>query len=206
MLPLLASLLVAPAFAADAPGVPSAPLPPAAKVGQPAPDFALKDLNGKEVKLSSFAGKTVVIEWFNPGCPFVVYAHGEGPLKDMAKNTTGSGNVVWFAINSSAPGKQGHGVELNQQATASWGMTHQVLLDESGTVGKRYGATTTPNMFVVDGKGTLVYAGALDNAPLGKAEGPPVNYVRAAIEDVGAGRPVKTPTTKPYGCGVKYGS
>ncbi|MDP2307820.1 MAG: redoxin domain-containing protein [Pseudomonadota bacterium] len=200
MLPLLASLLVAPASAGDAPAA-----LPKATVGQPAPDFALKDLTGKEVKLSSFAGKTVVIEWFNPGCPFVVYAHGEGPLKDQAKTATGGG-VVWLAVNSGAPGKQGNGLELNQQATASWGMTHPVLLDETGAVGKSYGATTTPNMYVVDPKGTLVYAGALDNAPLGKADGAPVNYVNAALADIAAGRAVSTPTTKPYGCGVKYGS
>ncbi|MDP2313154.1 MAG: thioredoxin family protein [Pseudomonadota bacterium] len=197
MIALLAPIFVASALA-------ETPVT-AAAVGTPAPDFALRDLSGKEVKLSAYKGTTVVVEWFNPGCPFVVYAHGEGPLKDMAKKTVDTG-VVWLTVNSSAPGKQGHGLETNQQAVATWGITNPVLLDESGAVGKSYGATTTPNMFVVDPKGTLVYAGALDNAPLGKAEGAPVNYVKAAIDDVAAGRPVATPTTKPYGCGVKYGS
>ena len=174
-------------------------------VGQPAPDFALKDLSGKEVRLSSFKGKTVVLEWFNPGCPFVVYAHGDGPLKSQSAKATADG-VVWLAVNSGAPGKQGAGLDVNKTAVSNWGIGYPVLLDEAGTVGKLYGATTTPNMFVVDPKGTLVYAGALDNAPLGKADGAPVNYVNAAIFDVSAGRAVATPSTKSYGCGVKYGS
>ncbi len=174
-------------------------------VGQSAPDFTLTDLAGKEVRLSSFAGKTVVLEWFNPGCPFVVYAHGEGPLKTQPATAT-AGGVVWLAVNSGAPGKQGAGLDANKTAVADWGMSYPVLLDENGAVGRLYGATTTPNMFVVDPKGTLVYSGALDNAPLGKATGGLLNYVNAAISDVSAGRAVATPTTKPYGCGVKYGS
>jgi peroxiredoxin len=174
-------------------------------VGKPAPEFRLNDLSGKEVALSSFKGKTVVIEWFNPGCPFVVYAHGEGPLTELAQKATADG-VVWLAINSGAPGKQGHGVETNKKAVGDWKIGYPVLLDETGAVGRLYGATTTPNMFVVDPAGTLVYAGALDNAPLGKAEGPVGNYVSAALADVAAKRAVATPTTKPYGCSVKYGS
>jgi hypothetical protein len=97
-------------------------------------------------------------------------------------------------------------LDVNKTAVSDWGIGYPVLLDEAGTVGKLYGATTTPNMFVVDPKGTLVYAGALDNAPLGKADGAPVNYVNAAISDVSAGRAITTPSTKSYGCGVKYGS
>ena len=203
---LLASALATPAFAGGAATpVAVAPAAPAAKVGQPAPEIALKDLSGKDVKLSSFRGKTVVVEWFNPGCPFVVYAHGEGPLKDMAKTAAQSG-VVWLAVNSSAPGKEGSGLDVNKAAVAKWGITHPVLLDESGVTGRAFGATSTPAMYVVDPKGTLVYAGALDNAPLGKVDGTPVNYVRAALDDVAAGRAVATPVTKSYGCGVKYGS
>jgi len=201
---LLAFALPAPAFAGGA-AAPAATAATAAKVGQPAPEIALKDLSGKDVKLSSFRGKTVVVEWFNPGCPFVVYAHGDGPLKDMAKTAAQSG-VVWLAVNSSAPGKEGNGLDVNKAAAAKWGITHPVLLDESGVTGRAFGATSTPAMYVVDPKGTLVYAGALDNAPLGKAEGAPVNYVRAALDDVAAGRAVATPTTKSYGCSVKYGS
>jgi hypothetical protein len=175
-------------------------------VGQPAPDFALKDLEGKEHKLSAYKGKTVVVEWFNPGCPFVQYAHGgSGPLAQMPAKALGEG-VVWLAVNSGAPGKQGHGLDVNKKAASDWGMRYPVLLDEAGTVGKLYGAVTTPQMFVVDPQGMLVYAGALDNAPMGEAQGAPVNYVGAALADVAAKRAVKTATTKSYGCGVKYGS
>ena len=173
-------------------------------MGSTAIDFELKDLDGKATKLSDFKGKTVVIEWFNPGCPFVVYAHEQGPLKDMAAKVQ-SDDVVWLAINSSAPGKQGHGVTLNKQATNTWNMNHSVLIDESGEVGKKYGAVTTPQMFVVNPKGTLVYAGALDNAPRGRVpEAGMVNHVANALADVEQGKSVRTPRSRPYGCSVKY--
>jgi peroxiredoxin len=141
-----------------------------AKLGEPAPAFSLTDLDGKTVSLADFAGKTVVLEWFNPGCPFVKYAHGEGPLAGMAGEQTKAG-VVWLAINSSAPGKQGHDREENRKAATEWKMEHPILLDEDGKVGHAYGATTTPHMFVIDGTGKLVYAGGLDNAPLGRVDG-----------------------------------
>jgi peroxiredoxin len=179
-----------------------------AEVGKPAPDFALKDLDGKEVRLSSFKGKTVVLEWFNPGCPFVRASHTKGSLKDTARRETKSG-VVWLAVNSGSPGKQGAGVEANRDGAKTFGMDHPILLDESGTVGKIYGATNTPHIMVVDPKGTLVYRGAVDNSPDGEGESPTsgklVSYVETAIADVAAGRPVATPETKAYGCGVKYG-
>jgi peroxiredoxin len=184
--------------------------PPAAEPAEPAtsgpsaPDFTLGDLDGNQVSLSSFRGKTVVLEWFNPGCPFVKYAHGTGPLKDMAKTQMAQG-VVWLAINSGAAGKQGHGVDTNKKATAEWAIASPVLIDETGSVGKSYGATTTPHMFVIDRSGAIAYKGALDNAPLGKApaEGY-VNYVEAALTDMEAGRPVKLAETQSYGCSVKY--
>lgn len=180
--------------------------PAASPVGQRAPDFALKDLSGKEVKLSSYVGKTVVIEWFNPDCPFVKYAHGQGgPLASQPARAMGEG-VVWLAVNSGSPGKQGTGLEHNREAAKGYGMTYPVLLDESGSTGRSYGALTTPHMFVVDPAGNLVYGGALDNAPQGNASGPVINYVDAALGDLKAGRPVATRTTKAYGCGVKYGS
>ncbi|WP_428267773.1 redoxin family protein [Haliangium sp.] len=176
-----------------------------ATVGKPAPDFTLTDVNGKKVKLSDFKGKTVVLEWFNPQCPFVKYAHGEGPLKDASKKPgAGNADVVWLAINSGAAGKQGNGVELNKQARADWKMDYPVLIDDSGKVGRMYDAKTTPHMYVVDAKGTLVYRGALDSAPLGRAKGGVVNYVQAALDDLAAGRPVATAETQSYGCGVKY--
>jgi peroxiredoxin len=178
-------------------------------VGKAAPDFTLKDLAGKEVKLSSFKGKTVVLEWFNPGCPFVQKSHTVGSLVDTAARATKAG-VVWLAVNSGAPGKQGNELALNTDAAKNWKLAHPILRDEAGTVGKAYGATNTPNMFVIDKTGKVVYGGAIDNSPDGEKKSAPdgkvVNYVDAALEDVAAGRAVRTAVTKPYGCGVKYGS
>jgi peroxiredoxin len=181
----------------------------AAVVGKAAPDFTLKDLDGKEVKLASFKGKTIVLEWFNPGCPFVKASHSVGSLVDTAKRRTKDG-VVWLAINSGAPGKQGNALAMNTEAAKAWSLTHPILRDEAGTVGKAYGATNTPNMFVIDKTGHVVYAGAIDNSPDGEGKSPQggklINYVDAALDDLAAGRPVATAVTKPYGCGVKYGS
>jgi peroxiredoxin len=141
-----------------------------AKVGEPAPAFTLSNLEGEEVSLADFAGKVVVLEWFNPDCPFVKYAHGEGPLATLAKEQSEAG-VVWLAINSGAPGKQGADAERNEQAKAEWKIEHPILIDADGKVGHSYGAKTTPHMFIVDAEGKLVYAGSLDNAPLGRVEG-----------------------------------
>lgn len=179
-----------------------------AEVGKPAPDFTLKDLDGNEVRLSSFKGKTVVLEWFNPGCPFVKNAHTKGSLVDAAKKHTANG-VVWLAVNSGAPGKQGAGTDVNREAKKTFGMEHPILLDETGAVGKAYGATNTPHMMVIDPNGTLVYRGAIDNSPDGEGQSPEdgklVSYVDAALADLAAGRPVAKAETKAYGCGVKYG-
>ncbi len=178
-----------------------------AEVGKPAPDFTLKDLDGKDVRLSSFKGKTVVLEWFNPGCPFVRASHTKGSLKDTARRETKAG-VVWLAVNSAAPGKQGAGVEANREGAKTFGMENPILLDDTGNVGRTYGATNTPHIMVIDPKGTLVYRGAVDNSPDGEGESPTggklVSYVETAIADVAAGRPVATPETKAYGCSVKY--
>ena len=175
-----------------------------ATAGTPAPDFTLPDLDGKQVSLASFRGKTVVLEWFNPGCPFVRYSHAEGPLKDLARKHSASG-IVWLAINSGAEGKQGAGAEVNKKAGQEWAMEHPILIDASGQTGKAYDAKTSPHMYVIDPKGQLVYRGALDNAPLGKvpAEGR-VTYVDKALAAVAAGQPVEVAETKPYGCSVKY--
>jgi peroxiredoxin len=178
-------------------------------IGKPAPDFALKDLAGNEVKLGSFKGKVVVLEWINPGCPFVQRSHSVGSLVDTAKRRTKDG-ITWLAINSGASGKQGADASQNTEAAKKWSMTHPILRDESGSVGKAYGATNTPNMFVIDKTGKVVYAGAIDNSPDGEGKSPRggklVNYVDAALDDIAAGRPVQTSVTKPYGCSVKYGS
>lgn len=178
-------------------------------VGKPAPDFALKDLSGNEVKLSSFKGKLVVLEWFNPGCPFVQRSHSVGSLVDTAKRHMKDG-VTWLAINSGAQGKQGAAADANAEAVKKWAIPNPVLRDEAGTVGKAYGATNTPNMFVIDKTGKVVYAGAIDNSPDGEGKSPQggklVNYVDAALGDIAAGRAVQTAVTRPYGCSVKYGS
>lgn len=176
-----------------------------AAVGQPAPDFELADTDGKTHKLSDHKGKLVVLEWFNPGCPFVKYAHGSGPLKDMAAKETEQG-VVWYSVNSGAPGKQGAGVDGSKEGAKTFGMTNPILIDESGTVGRSYGAEKTPHVFLVDTKGTLVYAGAIDNAPMGEVDGGGeiVNYLGEALAAVRANKPVAKAETKSYGCSVKY--
>ncbi|HEV8113614.1 MAG TPA: redoxin domain-containing protein [Planctomycetota bacterium] len=174
------------------------------EIGKAAPAFELKDLDGKAVKLADYKGKIVVLEWFNPECPFVVRQHSEGPLKDAAAKATKDG-VVWLAINSSGPGKEGNGVEKNKKAVADWKMAYPVLVDEDGTVGMAYGSKNTPTMYIIDAKGMLAYHGAIDNAADGKPEGGTlVNYVESALAEMKAGKAVSKAETKPYGCGVKY--
>src|SRR5690606_28312702 len=135
--------------------------------------------------------------------------HKKGSLVGAAERHGGSG-VVWLAINSGAPGKQGHGVEVNQSAAKELGMKHPLLLDETGEVGRLYGAERTPHMYVIDAKGVLVYRGAVDNSPDGEGASPEggklVRYVDQALTELSAGRPVSVPETKAYGCTVKYGS
>jgi peroxiredoxin len=144
---------------------------PAAKVGEPAPAFTLPSITGEQISLADYAGKTVVLEWFNPDCPFVKYAHEPGgPLATLGNEQAKAG-IVWLAINSGAPGKQGAGAERSKQAQADWKLEHPILIDEDGKVGHAYGAQTTPHMFVIDPAGKLIYAGAVDNAPLGRVEG-----------------------------------
>jgi peroxiredoxin len=191
-LALASLLLAAPSFAMEA------------KIGETAPAFSLTDINGKNVSLADYKGKTVVLEWFNPGCPFVVRAHGDkGSLETLAAEQSKE-EVAWLAINSGASGKQGHGAEVNKAAVEKWNLQHPVLLDEDGTVGKAYGATTTPHMYVVDAKGVLVYAGAIDNNPSGQEVPKVRNYVSQALAQMKADEPIKPPQTKPYGCSVKY--
>jgi len=192
--------------------VTAAPAPAAAsatpaEVGKPAPDFALPDVNGATVKLSDYRGKVVVLEWWNPECPFVRASHTKGSLNGLEKRYEARG-IAWIAIDSSAPGKQGNAVDKILEGKAKYGMAAPILRDEKGEVGHLYGATNTPNMFVIDAKGTLVYRGAIDNSPDGEGESPTsgklVNYVEDALEATLAGRPVATHETKAYGCGVKY--
>jgi len=177
------------------------------QIGAKAPDFSLPDLDGKTVKLSDFKGKVVVLEWFNPECPYVKASHTKGSLVGAAKKAADQG-VVWLAVNSGAAGKQGAGAEKSREGLKAFGLSHPVLLDAEGTVGKQYGATNTPHMFVIDKAGTLVYRGAIDNSPDGEGKSPEggklVSYVGAALDALAAGKPVSTPETKAYGCSVKY--
>ncbi|XXT20495.1 thioredoxin family protein [Sorangium sp. So ce429] len=193
---------------ADAPKAKAAEAPASAaqaKIGQPAPDFTLPDLDGKPVKLADHKGKTVVLEWFNPGCPFVQLAHRKGGLKDVPARQTASG-VVWLAINSGAPGKQGASREENVKAKAEFGMGYPVLLDEKGDVGRAYGAQRTPHMVIIDPQGTLVYAGAIDSTKGGEPEPDEkvTNYVDTALAELAAGKAISTKETEAFGCTVKY--
>ena len=176
-----------------------------AKLDQQAPEFSLPDLEDKQVKLSDFRGKTVVLEWFNPQCPFVQRSHREGSLKTMAAEQTAK-SIVWLAINSAAAGKQGHEIADNTKGKAAFGMTHPILLDESGAVGRLYGAKRTPHMYVIDPQGKLVYEGAIDSTRGGEPDEDEsvVNYVAVALGEVAAGKPVSTPQTEAFGCSVKY--
>ena len=177
---------------------------PKATLGAEAPDFKLPDLDQKQHQLSSYRGKTVVLEWYNPDCPFVVAAHTKGTLRSMAKDQDPE-NVVWLAINSSAPQRQGHGEARNRQSVRQYKLDHPILIDEDGRVGRAFDARTTPHMFVIDAEGVLVYRGALDNAPLGKADQPYVPYLQQALDDLAAKQPVRVSETQAWGCSVKYG-
>jgi len=181
----------------------------ATKVGDPAPSFSLVDTNGKQHALDDFKGKVVVLEWFNHDCPFVKKHYDSGNMPALQSRYTAK-DVVWLSINSSAPGKQGNyapdkASELSKEKKSA---ATYVLLDQDGTVGRLYGAKTTPHMFLIDDKGTLVYAGAIDDKPStdkADVEGAK-SYVRAAFDEAKAGKPVTTATTAPYGCSVKYGN
>lgn len=196
-----------PAVVASAAAVPATVIQPIAKIGEPAPDFTLEDLDGKQVSLSSFKGKTVVLEWFNPECPFVKLSHTKGSLVDTAARHLKQG-VVWLAINSGAPGKQGYELEKNQEGKQHFNLSHPILRDEDGKVGHSYGAERTPTVLVIDAAGVLVYRGAIDNSPDGEKGAPTggtlINYIDAALQDLAAKRPVATAETAAYGCRVKY--
>ncbi len=179
----------------------------AATVGQAAPAFTLTDSNGTAHSLSDFAGKTVVLEWFNHECPFVKKHYGAGNMQRQQDAAETKG-VVWLLVNSSAPGKQGHvdGAKGNA-ILAEWKSTPAaLLLDHDGKVGNAYGAKTTPHMFVIDGAGIVRYNGAIDSTPSADASDIPssTQFVEAALGDLAANRPVARGTTQPYGCSVKY--
>jgi len=180
-----------------------------AVVGQPAPDFSVPDSQGRTQTLSAYKGKTVVLEWNNPECPFVRKHYGAGNMQKQQAAATAAG-VVWLTINSSAVGKQGHldAAAANAYVAKVGGRQSAYLLDADGKVGRLYGAKTTPHMYVVDARGVLRYMGGIDSIPSADeddiAEATP--YVSEALAALAAGRPVATPTSEPYGCSVKYGS
>jgi len=175
------------------------------KLPRPAPDFTLKDSNGKEVQLSKLTekGKIVVLEWFNYDCPFVKYHYTPktNTTSNLAKKYKDK-DVVWLIVNSTN--------YATAETNAAWAKEHEIkqtiLIDSDGKVGRLYKAKTTPQLFVIDKAGKIVYDGAIDNAPRGKVpEGKEkVNYVDQALTEMLADKPVSTPKTKPYGCSVKY--
>ncbi|WP_448582855.1 thioredoxin family protein [Thermaurantiacus sp.] len=183
------------------------PVAASAIIGQPAPAFTATDSNGKRLSLADFRGRTVVLEWFNPECPFVQKFYQPGAMQKLQADAAKSG-VVWLTINSGAPGKQGHlsPEQANAYIRANGIASAAYIPDPSGTIGRTYGARTTPHMFVIDPKGMLVYAGGIDDiqsansSDIAKAR----NFVTAALADLQAGRPVATATSRPYGCSVKY--
>lgn len=179
----------------------------AATVGQAAPDFTLRDTGGKPVRLSDLRGRHVVLEWTNPGCPFVQKHYRSGNLPALQKDAVAR-NVVWLAINSTAPD---HGDYLSPPQLARWmgeqrAAASATLMDEDGRVGQAYGARTTPHMYLIDPQGRLIYAGGIDSIPSARVEdiARATNHVRQALDEALAGKPVSRPTTPPYGCSIKY--
>src|SRR5437016_10512109 len=178
-------------------------------VGSAAPDFSLTDAKGKSHSLSQYKGKYVVLEWFNPECPFVKKHYGSGNMQKLQQEYT-SKDVVWLSIDSSAPGTEGNITpEEAQKITASW-KTHQtaLLLDPEGKAGRAYGAKNTPNMVIINPEGKIAYEGAIDSKATPNPADIPnsTNYVKAALDESLTGKPVTTSQTKPYGCSVKYKS
>lgn len=176
-------------------------------VGQPAPDFEVVNSNDKLVSLSSLHGKTVVMEWTNDQCPYVKKHYQSGNMQALQKEATSDG-VVWLSVVSSGEGYQGHvdGEQANALSAKRNASPSHVLLDPSGDLGRLYGARTTPHMFVVNADGILAYMGGIDDKPTAdKADiDGAENYVRSALAEIKAGLDVSTPTSRPYGCGVKY--
>jgi hypothetical protein len=185
----------------------AAPLVAAAKVGQAAPDFTATASNGKSFRLSDYRGKYVVLEWHNNGCPYVGKHYKSGNMQRLQKEWTGR-SVVWFTIISSALGKQGYvtASEENDYLAKMKAAPTAALLDPTGEIGHLYDAKTSPQMVVINPQGTVIYDGAIDDKPttdLNDIAGA-TNYVNLALEQAMVGKQVETPTTRPYGCSVKY--
>ncbi|MEN9217121.1 MAG: thioredoxin family protein [Gloeomargarita sp. HHBFW_bins_162] len=178
----------------------------AVQVGNPAPDFTAKTSTGQTVRLSDYKGKMVVLEWTNHECPFVVKHYQSGNMQKLQQEAKSKG-AVWLSVVSSAPGKQGFvtAEQANAVVKKHNASPTAVILDPDGTLGRLYGARTTPHMFVIDKAGKLQYMGAIDDAPgLNQDSTKANNFVRAAMQQLMAGQKVTTSTTQPYGCSVKY--
>lgn len=181
----------------------------AVETDKPAPTFTATGADGKTINLEDYKGKTVVLEWSNHECPFVVKHYESGNIPKLQKEATAKG-VVWLQVISSAPGNQGHvdgptAIKVNGSRNAA---PSAVVLDPSGKIGKLYGAKTTPHLYIINPTGQLVYQGGIDSiasanqADIAKAE----NYVTTALNELAAGKRITNATTKPYGCSVKYGA
>lgn len=175
--------------------------------GDEAPAFTLTSTSGEAVSLSDFEGKPVVLEWINYDCPFVKKHYASGNMPELQEKYTGK-DVVWLSINSSAEGKQGYlpPEKLAERSEKEGNKASAILLDPEGTVGKAYGAKTTPHLYVIDKEGKLAFMGGIDDKPttdISDIDGA-TNYVAAALEALMAGKEVKVTKVKPYGCGVKY--
>lgn len=168
--------------------------------GDKAPEFMLNNFDGKEVSLSDYAGKIVVLEWFNYECPFVKYHYEKVNTMVGLADKYKDKNVVWLAINST----KHLTTEKNKDFAKKYNIGYPILDDRSGQVGRAYGARTTPHMFIISAKGNIVYEGAIDDSPLGRKKEGVINYVDKALEELTSGKPVSTPKTEPYGCSVKY--
>lgn len=169
-------------------------------MGEPAPQFSLQDQDGKTVSLSDYAGKIIVLEWVNPKCPFVQRHYRAKTMITLA-NDYRDKDVVWLAIDTRHDSTNAE----NKAWVTEHHLTYPILNDSAGEVGKAYQAKTTPDMFIIGKDGRLLYSGAIDNDPSGDKTADRVNYVRQALDEILAGRPVSTPRTKSYGCGVHYG-
>jgi peroxiredoxin len=196
ILTIVASLVTTGLYAFDPP-----------PVGSAAPDFSLTDAKGKAHSLSQYKGKYVVLEWFNPECPFVKKHYGSGNMQKLQEEFTNKG-VTWLTIDSSAPGTEGSlSADAASKVMTGW-KTQQtaLLLDPEGKAGRAYGAKNTPNMVVINPEGKIVYEGAIDSKATPNPADIPnsTNYVKAALDESLEGKPVTTSTTKPYGCSVKY--
>jgi peroxiredoxin len=177
------------------------------EVGKSVPNFNLPDTNGQTHQLSQYKGKWVVLEWYNPDCPFVRKHYGSGNMQALQKEFTSKG-VVWLSIDSSAPGQEGNypPAELNQIASSQGAARTALLLDPDGKVGHAYGAKTTPDMYIINPEGKLVYEGAIDSKPsttLADIE-TATNYVKVALDSSLTGKSFSQTVTRPYGCTVKY--